>query len=790
MADSRVARQLLVNGVVQGVGFRPFIFGLAHEHALNGEVSNTSQGVDIRVEGPKGAVDAFVRDISSKTPPLARITRVEVLEIPPRDRTGFKIIPSQTQGSRATLISPDVSICEDCRREMLDPKNRRHHYPFINCTHCGPRFTIIKDLPYDRPQTSMVDFPMCPDCRAEYEDPLDRRFHAQPNACPVCGPRVWLTDSRGKILEAHPHRALDRAAQALSRGEILAVKGLGGFHLACDAANGAAVAELRRRKQRPHKPFALMARSLEDLEDWVRVSPEEAELLSSMHKPIVLLDKKDSPGSIPLSGLAPDNACLGIMLPYTPLHVLLLEKGPPILVMTSGNRPGDPLSVDNEDALDAFGHIAHAFLLHDRDIYFGADDSIVRVQAGASRFIRRSRGYAPLPLLLEGEFPPILGCGAHLKNTVCLSRGNQLFLSQHMGNLENEKVHGYFRRSIDHMADILEISPRIIAHDLHGDYYSSAYARERIRENPELERVEIQHHHAHAVSCMAENGLIGWDSPPVIAVVLDGTGLGSDGTIWGGEILTCTPGDFKRRAHLAPLPMPGGDAAAREPWRMAAALLFHALGRDMFDLDFPWPRDVDQTQVEFLVQMMEKQLNCPPTSGCGRYFDGVASILGLCHVNSHEAQAAMVVEHCARAAQAPLDLTVDLVRRPSAHACEHDPWVLDFSPGIRDMVSVLSRGDAALADLAQGFQAGLVYGISRAVERIREETGLERVVLSGGVFHNDFMLSALTRSLASCGLDVFSHSRVPTGDGGISLGQVVAASAMIENREKGVSHVP
>ena len=788
------ASKIRINGVVQGVGFRPFIFGLAHDHDLVGEVANTPRGVVIHAQGRAEKLKAFVQDIHSQTPPLARITGCEVTDTPLRELAEFTIIQSRAVGSRATLISPDVSICEDCRAELLDPSDRRYHYPFINCTNCGPRFTIIRDLPYDRPKTAMAEFPMCEDCLAEYQDPRNRRFHAQPNACPVCGPQVFLCDPQGERLDENPAQALDLAARVLAEGKILAIKGLGGFHLACDAGNAEAVVRLRQRKQRPHKPLALMVRSLDTIRDLVEISPEEETLLTSLHKPIVLLKKKARAKIDLPKELAPGNSCLGAMLPYTPLHLLLLEQGPELLVMTSGNRPGQPLSTDNDDALDAFGHIADLFLLHNREIHFGTDDAIARIQDGETRFIRRSRGYAPMPLLLEDEMPPVLACGGGLKNTLCLTRGNQAFLSQHIGDMEDPKVHTYFDRTAGHMENLLEIQPEIVAHDLHPDFYPTQYARSRAAGDSSLSLVGVQHHHAHAVACMAENNLL--DGEPVLAVTLDGTGLGPDGKIWGGEILTCTATDFQRRAHLAWMPLPGGDAAARQPWRMAASLLYLTHGRDFPDLDLNWLVGQNSSKLAFLVQMMDRGLNSPLTSSCGRRFDGIASLLGLCQEMSHEGQAAMVLEEQAQGfldARPPRPVPrfpVEIRERGAEHPWEINPLELDFVPLVQGLLSALAEEEPEIPTLAAGFHFSLVDALARTVSTLSQTTGLDRVVLSGGVFYNDIMLTGLTRELTAAGLKVFTHTQLPPGDGGISLGQAVVAAARVREQDKGEVHVP
>jgi hydrogenase maturation protein HypF len=841
MNPSCIARQLDIHGVVQGVGFRPFLFSLAKEHRIFGEVANTAQGVQARVEGLPGDLERFVADIMTRLPRLARVDRIDTAPVPVRGMEGFSILASRAASSRATLISPDVCVCDDCLAEMRNPDNRRYGYPFINCTHCGPRFTIINDIPYDRPFTSMKAFDMCPDCRAEYDNPADRRFHAQPNACPECGPHVFLTDNQGKRI-AGPDSAVRRAAGLLNQGGILAVKGLGGFHLAVDAANDRAVRRLRERKQRPHKPLALMARSAAVLEDHVRLSDQEKKLLQSYHRPIVLAEKQGrhagterSPDlnpdlsedllpdmlpdvssglpsglpwglSVALSpALAPRNTCLGIMLPYTPLHYLLLDTGPQILVMTSGNRAGEPLSVDNQDALDAFSHIADYFLLHDRDIYFRADDSIVRIQAKQPRFIRRSRGYAPLPVPLNRSLPPVLGCGAGLKNTICLTRENQAFLSQHIGDMENQPTFEFYTETIGHFTRILDITPRAVAHDLHPGYMSTAFAQQYagtpgsmgVSDNgasgsgeggmPGILCIGVQHHHAHAVSCMAENFVDG----PVVAVTLDGTGYGTDGCIWGGEILLADCSDFQRKACLAYVPMPGGDKAVLEPWRMAAAVLYTAFGKAFVDLDIPWIRQMDKQKLNFLCRMMDRKINSPLTSSCGRLFDAVASLLGIRHVISHESQAAMELEAEAEKADdrttSPEPYPFRLAPAPApAEAPGPDSldYIIDLMPCVREIAADLT-GQVPVPSISRRFHQTVVAAFAGAAEKIACTAGLSKVVLSGGVFYNDIVLTGMIQALEAKGLTVFTHTLVPTGDGGISLGQVVVAGTrMTPDRQK------
>ncbi|MCP3943916.1 MAG: carbamoyltransferase HypF [Desulfobacteraceae bacterium] len=768
MKNNIVLRRLEISGVVQGVGFRPFLFGLARIHDLMGQVSNTAGGVLVLVEGPRDALDCFARDILEKPPRLSRITGIKSQDIPVQGFSSFKIVKSGETRLKNTLISPDVSICADCLAEMKNPKDRRFEYPFINCTNCGPRYTIIQDVPYDRPKTSMKHFQMCGDCQKEYDTPLDRRFHAQPNACPVCGPRVYLTDNKGNKLDKGPEDALVQAANFLKQGKILAVKGLGGFHLAVDAGNTRSVATLRQKKQRPDKPLALMAGAASMLSDYVYLDEKENKLLHSFHRPIVLLEKKkEDTGLCP--SLSPGNNNLGVMLPYTPLHYLLLEKGPDILVMTSGNRPGEPLAINNEDALDAFAHIADYFLFHDRDIYFGADDSITRIQAGKQRFIRRSRGYAPLPINLHRELPPVLGCGAGLKSTICLTRNRNAFLSQHIGDLDNPKVYQFYTRTIDHMKKILGIEPVLVAHDLHPGYMSTDYAKSL--KNPGLIHVPVQHHHAHAVSCMAENHI----DEPVIGLTLDGTGLGTDGHIWGGEILICTPEKFLRKAQLSYFPMPGGDAAILEPWRMAAAILFKAYGSGFLDLDIPFIKSIDPQKLSFLCQMMEKNLNSPLTSSVGRLFDAVSSLLGICHGISYESQAAMELEAVAANLKPETNMaySFNLIETQKKGLPYYE---VDMMPCIREIVKQLQQR-ASPENICHGFQVTLVDAFVAAAFRVGFDTGIKKIVLSGGVFNNNFVLKHSVLKLEKKGFTVYSHTQVPTGDGGLCLGQVLIAAA-------------
>jgi len=631
------ARHLEIQGVVQGVGFRPFIFQLAEHNHLKGTVSNTSSGVIIHIEGSEERVTEFIKDIPEKKPPLAIITDITATETDIQNHTSYKIIESTGNQDRSTLISPDVSVCNDCLKELLDTKDRRFRYPFINCTNCGPRYTIIDDIPYDRPKTSMKHFPMCGECQNEYDHPMNRRFHAQPNACPVCGPHVSLFDQSKKELTGRD--PVTETIRLLKEGFIVAIKGLGGFHLAADAENESAVKMLRKRKEREEKPLALMVPDIETARTYVTITDlEEKELLSN-RRPIVLLKKRKDTGIGIAPSVAPGNNYLGMMLPYTPLHYMLFEGEIKTLVMTSGNRSDEPICIDNDNAFETLGDIADYFLIHNRDIYLRSDDSIVKINQKRHVFIRRSRGFAPVPVFLDKKLPPILACGAGLKNTVCLTKENRAFLSQHIGDVENLPAYDFYKLTIDHMKRIFDITPEIIAHDMHPDYLSTGYAKslEHVRKIP------VQHHHAHIVSCMAENKV----REPVIGLSFDGTGFGTDGHIWGGEVLLTEAAEFKRLAHIEYSEMPGSNMAVKQPWRMAASYLHKTYGTDFTDLDIPFNLTAGKDQLSFLSNMIDKKINSPLTSSIGRLFDGVSSLVGLRNHSTFEGQAAMELEMAA-----------------------------------------------------------------------------------------------------------------------------------------------
>jgi hydrogenase maturation protein HypF len=764
MTDPISAARLTINGIVQGVGFRPFIYQLARQHGLAGEVANTATGVSLVLEGPTERIDRFIDDLPHKTPPLAHVVEVTRDPATVQGFAGFSIVKSQAGTTRATLISPDVMVCEECLAEMRDPANRRYRYPFINCTNCGPRYTIIDDIPYDRPKTSMRHFSMCAPCQAEYDDPDNRRFHAQPNACPVCGPQVRLCDARGMAIPSDD--PINEAARRIQAGRIVAVKGLGGFHLAVDATNAVAVARLRRRKHREEKPFALMCADMERIRTIAHVNDAEAELLQSIQRPIVLLEKRKN--TTIAASVAPGNRCFGIMLPYAPLHHLLLDADFTALVMTSANLSEEPIAIDNAEAFTRLAGIADDFLIHNRDIYLRSDDSIVRHSAGHRRPLRRSRGYVPVPVFLKDEVPAVLACGAELKNTVCLTRGRQAFVSQHIGDLENRATDDFFRLTIRHLKRILDIDPTVVACDLHPDYLSTRYAREQT----DRPVVAVQHHHAHIAACMAENRADG----PVIGLSLDGTGLGSDGTIWGGEVLVAEYHRFRRAAHLAAVPMPGSAAAIREPWRMALAHLHAAFGA-MPDLTgLPLAGAVDDRALQVVAQMIEKGVNSPLTSSLGRLFDAVAAIVGLRHRVAFEGQAAMELEAIAD------DTEPGTYAFGWRDAAGDDPLVIPCAPIIDAVLADLRHGHSP-AVISARFHNTLVALFTALCRDLRHRTGIHTVALSGGVFQNDRLLTGLIAGLEGQRFEVLSHRQVPTNDGGLALGQAVVAAARMQGKD-------
>lgn len=756
------AQIIAINGIVQGVGFRPFVFRLAERYKLRGRVANNHSGVYIHIEGPMDKIDAFVDDISSLSPPLAQIDGIKRSAVVSRDFKTFEITKSDSAGKRATLISPDIAACDDCVLDIRSADNRRYRYPFTNCTNCGPRYTIVEDLPYDRSNTSMRAFTMCPACDNEYNHVYDRRFHAQPNACAQCGPRVSLYDHQGLLVKTET--SLQAAVKLLKQGCIVAVKGIGGFHLAANAELDDTILRLRQLKNRPDKPFAVMSKTLVHIQQYANFRPLEKKGLLSRQRPIMLLLKKKP---FPLSALiAPGNKFIGCMLPYTPLHDLLFDESLKTLVMTSGNLSGEPIAVGNEEAFGALAHIAEYFLIHDRNIVTRNDDSVVLVTAGKNRLIRRSRGYVPAPIYLKNQIPPILACGPEQKNTVCLTKQNLAFLSQHLGNVNNLKTYAVYKETVMHLQRVLGIEPEVIAYDTHPDYLTSAYALE----NTDVSRkIAIQHHHAHVVSCMVENQVEG----PVIGVALDGTGYGSDGAVWGGEVMIAQYDGFERIGHLDYVAMPGSGVAVKEPWRMAASWLWKIYGENLFDLNLPLFDSLPAKKIELLGEMIKKKINSPLTSSMGRLFDSVAAIVGIRFKASFEGQAAVELESTAQNAASDINDLYD-------YGLEYKSlYTILIEPMIRAIVQDVTDG-VGINVICAKFHNTIIHLVVDLCDSIRKTHGLNRVVLSGGVFQNRILLQGLLRQLEICSFQTYSHTLVPTNDGGISLGQAVIAASLVK----------
>ena len=869
MSEAVARYRVHVRGTVQGVGFRPYIYRLARGLGLAGWVRNDSSGVLIEVEGPRESCERFVERLAPEAPPVADIAEVRHEGIAPEGSRDFVIVRSERLADALAEIPPDMGLCDDCRRELLDPADRRYRYPFINCTNCGPRFTIAESLPYDRPFTSMKRFTMCAECQREYDDPADRRFHAQPNACWACGPRLTLLDPRLHRLEAcattavlslegrglsdpppsqgggrgwvespeqpNPHPPLslegrgigiahqppagwepaggsvgdpiEAVAQALREGKIAAIKGLGGFHLACDATNEAAVQALRERKWREKKPFAVMVPDLTAARRLCELSEAEERLLTSWRKPIVLARKR--PGHPLAEAIAPASQYFGVMLPYTPVHVLLLQHGFVALVMTSANRTDEPIAIDNAEALERLGSVADLFLMHDRDIIRRSDDSVMRVFRGQTIVQRRARGEVPraIPIIFpisDFRFPistpttqhltpntSVLALGGDLKNTICIIRKGRAYLSQHIGDLEHADALAFFEETIEHFQGILEVRPTLIAHDLHPGYHSTAFARrlatsgasshvsrvtrhESGGERQLIKLVGVQHHHAHTASVLAEHGLEG----PVLGVSLDGTGYGTDGKVWGGEFLVATLADFERLAHLAYVPMPGGEAAVKEPWRMALAYLGDAALPELQRAGVP------RQALEAVLQLIGKRVACPETSSMGRLFDGVSALLGICTRTSYEGQAAIELEASISDFRFPISDFNTERRDPVFYPFNLDvsavPWAIDPCEVVRGVLDDLRRGTAK-GLIAERFHNTIVELVRAVCVLARRERGLGTVALSGGCFQNMRLLEGVCRVLERDGFDVRYHRLVPTNDGGLSLGQAVVALARMRD---------
>ncbi len=753
--------RLRVQGTVQGVGFRPFVHTLAGACGLGGFVYNDAEGVRIELEGAPVALAAFQTRLRAELPPLARIEALHGEEMAPLGERAFRIEASRGALQRFTLISPDVATCPTCLEELRTAGNRRHRHPFINCTHCGPRFTLIRDIPYDRVNTTMAAFPLCPDCEGEYRDPADRRFHAEPTACPHCGPQLRLLDAAGRALAGEP---LAGAVARLRAGGIVAVKGIGGFHLACAARDAAAVAELRRRKQRDDKPFAVMVADLAQARRLCLVDERAAALLEAPARPIVLLPRRADADVA--EAVAPGFRELGLLLPYTPLHHLLLGDSGLALVMTSGNRSDEPIAYRDEEALARLAPLVDAFLLHDRAIHVRCDDSVLRPGPAAPQLLRRSRGYVPAPLRLQRAFArPLLACGGELKNTFCLVRDRFAFISPHIGDLDNEETYASFVAGIEHFRRLFQIEPEVIVHDLHPDYLSTRYALERAGE---AERVGVQHHHAHVASAMADNDLEG----PVIGVAFDGTGYGTDGRLWGGEFLIADYAGFQRAAHWSYFPLPGGAQAIREPWRVAQALLGQAFGAEAEGLLPRLLPAIAPAQTRVLTQMIQRGFNTPLSSGVGRLFDAAAALLtGRTRV-TFEGQAAIELEQ--RAEPRVSDgFALELGGPPA----DGQPWPLPSAALLGALARGLLDGQAP-GVLAARFHNTLAEAVGEVCAQLSARHGLRRVVLSGGVFQNSLLLGRALAALERRGLQVFTQRRVPANDGGLALGQAMIGGTL------------
>jgi len=766
LAKTIYSLRIEVYGVVQGVGFRPFIYRIASDNGLTGWVRNTSGCVEINIEGEKEALNTFLEQLKTEAPPICHIEDLRITRQPVVGYKDIEIEISQAQEGRYQLISPDIATCPACLSEIMNPDDRRYRYPFTNCTNCGPRFTIIKEIPYDRPRTTMAGFKMCPQCQREYDDPANRRFHAQPNACPVCGPHLELTDKKGDVI-AERDDAISLACKLLLEGNILAIKGLGGFLLACDATSDKAVALLRERKQRLAKPLAVMFASLEEARKHCQISEEEAELLLSPQSPIVLIKWLENSDLSKM--VAPNLKYQGIMLPYTPLHHILLKEAAIPLVMTSGNLSEEPIAKDNDEALHRLGEIADYFLLHNRDIYARYDDSVV-ILVDKPQLIRRARGYSPFPVRLPYKSRRILACGGELKNTFCLTRNDYAFISQHIADMENLETLEHFNNTIELYKKLFSIEPEIIAHDLHPDYLSTDYAQGLVKENAKMKVYPIQHHHAHIVSCIVENGV----DEPVIGVAFDGTGYGSDGCIWGGEFLVADYKGFKRMGHLEYMPLPGGDAAIKKPYRTAVSYIYSLLGKESLE-NLPFIQGIDKKELTMLKQQIDKGINTPLTSSCGRLFDAVSALIGIRSEIDYEAQAAIELEMAAM--EVELSSTIDY---PFNVVERNGSYIICFAETLSAIISDLENG-VIRPEIAHRFHLTVARMTGDICRRISERTGISKVALSGGVFQNRLLLKLALDILGRSKFNFLTHSQVPTNDACISLGQAVIANFVAED---------
>ena len=748
-------------GLVQGVGFRPFVYKIATENKLNGYVLNNTSGVEIEIEGDENNINRFLESIKRDFPSLSEITNVIVNEKTPNKYIDFKIKKSIVDENQRTLISPDISICDDCLGELFDSSNRRYKYPFITCTNCGPRFTIISDIPYDRINNTMNVFQMCDVCISEYENPSDRRFHSQTNSCFVCGPEISLVNSSGKIIEKE--KAIELTIEFLKQGKIIAVKGLGGFHLLCDATNDEAVINLRKRKLREEKSFAILSDNVDVISEFAYISEEEIKLLSSRQKPIVLLEKKEE--NFISKYTAPHNDYFGVMLPYTPLHYLIIRNNFKALIDTSGNLRDEPIAIDNNKVLDKLSSVADYFLIHNREIYNRCDDSVFMVFDKDTYPIRRSRGYVPFPIRLNKNFPTVLGCGGELKNTFCFLKGEEAFLSQHIGDIENLQTYEFYCKSIEYFKKVLKLEPEILAYDLHPRYLSTQYAMEI----KDIKKLSVQHHHAHIASCMAENGYY----EKVIGLALDGTGYGTDDSVWGGEVLIADYSGFERIAHFDYTPMPGGEKAIKEPWRMGLSYLYKVFDEEVWNIPVRFIKEIDRKISRLLIKMISENVNCPMTSSLGRLFDGVSSIIGIRNIANYEGQAAIELEN-----------SINIYDGVDAYHFA----IKNVDGKYLILLDEIFRGvvDSLIQDVSNGiisyrFHKTIVDIFLEVSEMIRRDSGINTIALSGGCFQNMFLLKNLKYSLIERGFNVIHHKKVPTNDGGISLGQAVIAGSLFEN---------
>ena len=754
---------IVVEGIVQGVGFRPFVYNLAKTFGLKGWVNNNSEGVYIDVEGFEEDIDKFLQALENNPPPLARIEKITIKADKVLNYSNFEIKESEKVLDKITLISPDIATCSECEEDILNLNNRRRGYAFTNCTNCGPRFSIIKELPYDRDKTTMKEFKMCKKCNSEYLDPTNRRFHAQPNACRVCGPELWIEDFKGNRLDIED--PISFAQNMLMEGKIFAIKGLGGFHLACDGLNETSVSNLRERKKRPFKPLAVMIKNIETVKKYCRVNQLEEKILTGIKKPIVILDQKES-YDLP-KNIAPNQKTIGVMLPYTPIHILLFSEKLKVLIMTSANVNGLPIEYKDSSARIGLTGIVDYFLMHNREIHVPVDDSVLKVVDKQQTIIRRARGFAPEPFKWT-NMRNILACGPNMKNTFCISKEGFLFLSQFNGDLENLETYEHYKKNVEHFKKIFSFSPKFIAHDMHPGYMSTKYALEY-----DLPKIAVQHHHAHIVSCMFENNL----EEKVIGVCFDGTGYGTDGKIWGGEFLICDYLEFTRVAHLDYIKMPGGEKAIKEPWRMGVSYLYKSLSKqnnkkEVYDMIF----ELYGNKGINLINILNSNINCTETSSMGRLFDAMANIIGITDVVTYEGQASIELEAISE---------MDIEESYNYKVIKQDMYIIEPYEIIIEALNDKIKGVSAKI-IASKFQNTIVNLTVSMCVRIREDLGINEVALSGGVFQNSFLLKKICCNLKQNNFEVYTHKRLPSNDGGIAIGQIIIANALIENNNKNI----